>query len=117
MASKHGFASSNPDDVIILAGISKSKDNHTTQFNILTTDPNEIIRDFHHRMPVWIHKDDVMAFLHEKQLTVLYDYLTPYTGELTFYECDPYVNNARHEGPQCMASLNSWKQFQRKTFG
>jgi len=109
---KTRFCISNADDVIFLAGISKQKHDGTTQFNILTTEPNDIINDFHHRMPVWLPKHSVNDFLNADTLPELYPYLVPYPDEILIYECDPYVNNGRHEGPQCMQALRSWSQLQ-----
>jgi len=113
---KTRFCISNPDDVIFLAGISKTKPDGTKQFNILTTEPNNTINDFHHRMPVWLRKEDVNAFLASDSLPDLYQYLVPYSGDMVIYECDPYVNSGAHEGPQCMAQLRSWEQFQQQNF-
>jgi len=109
---KTRFCISNKDDVIFLAGISKNKGDET-QFNILTTEPPPIIDDFHHRSPVWLRENEVIPFLESNSLESLYTYLTPYTGEIEIYECDPYVNSGRNEGPQCMKQLRSWVQFQQ----
>jgi len=113
---KTRFCISNSDDVIFLAGISKAKEDGSKQFNILTTEPNEIINDFHHRMPVWLSKDDIKNFLSTGNLKELYEYLVPYQGKMKIYECDPYVNDGRHDGPQCMKKLRSWDKFQREMF-
>jgi len=113
---KTRFCISNSDDAIFLAGISKTQADGSKQFNILTTEPNAIINDFHHRMPVWLHKDMVKPFLQSANLKDLYQYLIPYQGEMKIYECDPYVNDGRHDGPQCMKKLRSWDKFQREMF-
>jgi putative SOS response-associated peptidase YedK len=113
---KTRFCISNKDDVIFLAGITKAKDDGTTQFNILTTEPNDIINDFHHRMPVWLGKENVKPFLMETQLSNLYEYLVPYGSDMEIYECDPYVNYGKHEGAQCMKTLRTWGQFQQEVF-
>jgi len=114
---KTRFCISNNDDVIFLVGISKAKPDGGKQFNILTTEPNDVISDFHHRMPVWLTKEDVKMFLSSDSLTELYKYLIPYTGDMVIYECDPYVNSGAHEGAQCMQKIRTWEEFQQQTFG
>jgi len=111
------FNISTPDNVIFLAGISKNKDDGLKQFNILTTEPNETINHFHHRMPVWLDADQVNDFMKSDSLETLYEYLVPYKGKMKIYECDPYVNNGKHEGPKCMEQLRTWEQFQKENFG
>lgn len=95
-----------PENVMLLAGIYKQKSEHVSQFNIITTDPNEQINDFHHRMPVIIKPQDVGQWFDEESTGKLLALLRPYTDPLNIYECDAFVNNARNDGPQCMAPLS-----------
>jgi putative SOS response-associated peptidase YedK len=73
-------------------------------FTILTTDANELVRQFHDRMPVFLDRTDFAAWLvpsgeKERDLQLL----RPYPAEaMSAVEVNPYVNDARHEGPQCV---------------
>jgi len=111
---KTRFYISNPDHVIFLAGISKPKGEGMSQFNILTTEPNPLINDFHHRMPVWLSVDEVNRYLHSNDLGELYEMMAPSDKEITIFECHSYVNNGRNDGPQCMEQLKSWDEFQQQ---
>lgn len=103
---KTRFCIHTPDDVLLLAGIYKHHpEKQLYQFNIITTDPNPAINEFHHRMPVILEPENAHTWLESNDKQTLYNLMTPYQRELTIYECDPWVNNARHEGPQCMAPL------------
>lgn len=105
---KTRFCIHNQDDVLLLAGIYKrNPEKQLYQFNIITTDPSPAINRFHHRMPVIIAPAHVRTWLESDDKQALYDLMTPSQQELIIYECDPWVNNARHEGPQCMAPLHS----------
>lgn len=105
---KTRFCIHTSDDVLLLAGIYKrNPDKQRLQFNIITTDPSPAINQFHHRMPVIINPADARTWLESDDKQTLYDMLVPSQQELHIYECDPWVNNARHEGPQCMAPLST----------
>lgn len=95
-----------PEDVMFLGGIYKINPDGVMQFNILTTDPTQAINDFHHRMPVIIPPAQTLRWLQSDKLEDLYEMTSPYTGPLTIYACDRYVDNGRHEGPLCMAPMD-----------
>jgi putative SOS response-associated peptidase YedK len=73
-------------------------------FTILTTTANELVRPFHDRMPVILDRADFAAWLvpsgeKERDLQLL----RPCPAEaMTAAAANPYVNDARHEGPQCI---------------
>ena len=92
-------------DAMFLAGIYQQHPDHGWQFNILTTDPTEAINEFHHRSPVIIAPDQAHHWLRAGDVASVTPLLQPYPGTLVIYECDGYVDNARHEGPQCMRPL------------
>lgn len=104
---KTRFCIHTPEDVMLLAGIYKKKTDDVFQFNVITTDPNEEINDFHHRMPVIIKPRDVKKWFEENKVPNLLSMLRPYTDPLVIYECDPYVNNARNEGAKCQQALKN----------
>lgn len=76
---------------------------------ILTTEPNELLRPIHNRMPVilastaydqWLDP----TFQHGESLKAL---LRPYSSEeLTAYPVGTLVNNPRHDVPQCLEPVS-----------
>ena len=103
---KTRFCIHNQDDVLLLGGIYKrNEEKQLYQFNIITTDPSPEINKFHHRMPVIIDPAQARIWLESDDNEELYDLMTPSQQALIIYECDPWVDNARHEGPECMAPL------------
>jgi hypothetical protein len=72
-----------------------------------TTDANEVMAPVHHRMPVVLGTNDYDQWL-DPSATDLTKLLTPCpAAELICYRVDPYVNNARNQGPQCIEPANS----------
>jgi putative SOS response-associated peptidase YedK len=101
---KTRFCIHNPQDVLLLGGIyQRNAQKQLYQFNIITTEPSPSINEFHHRMPVILDPDRARTWLESEDTEELYDLMAPSRQDLIIYECDPWVNNARHEGPQCMA--------------
>ena len=76
---------------------------------IITTEPNELMRPIHNRMPVilapvsydqWLDP----TFQHIEPLKAL---LRPYLSEeLTAYPVSTFVNNPRHDAPQCLEPIS-----------
>lgn len=99
---KTRFCIHTPKDVMLLGGIWRVNPDGVAQFNVLTTDPNEQINDFHHRMPVIVPPAHAIDWMTADKLDDVYALSGPYEGPLNLYECDAYVDNGRHEGPQCM---------------
>lgn len=99
---KTRFCIHTPDDVMLLGGLYRISTHGVMQFNIITTDPNQEIGDFHHRMPVIVPPDHCHAWLRTQDINELYAIAQPYQGPLTIYNCDAYVDNARNQGPRCM---------------
>jgi len=99
---KNRFCIHPPNDVMFLGGIYKINPDGIMQFNVLTTDPNDAINVFHHRMPVVIAADQVRAWLDSDDKSFLFSLMVPYRKDLIVYACDAYVDNGRHEGEQCM---------------
>ena len=75
-------------------------------FAVLTTSANAVVAPTHDRMPVIIGREDFAAWLvpsgERKPDTQL---LRPYSAEaMTAAAANPWVNDARHEGPKCIES-------------
>jgi putative SOS response-associated peptidase YedK len=73
---------------------------------IMTTSANGVVRPVHDRMPVIVSPADYDAWLDpETQADDLLDLLKPYPdAKMIGRPVSTYVNNARNEGPPCLAS-------------
>jgi putative SOS response-associated peptidase YedK len=72
---------------------------------ILTTEANEVVRPVHARMPVILNPCDYTRWLSPaaKPPEELLSLLRPLAGEeLVSRPVNPWVNDARHEGPRCV---------------
>ena len=75
---------------------------------LLTTEPNELLKPVHNRMPVIISPQDYALWLdpgaqHPDELKSL---LRPYPAEhLSFYSVSTHVNNPRNEDPLCIKPI------------
>jgi putative SOS response-associated peptidase YedK len=75
---------------------------------ILTTEPNELVRPIHNRMPVILAPADYGQWLDPamQQAGPLQAMLQPYpAAALDAYPVSRAVNNARHDSPECVAPL------------
>ena len=89
-----------------LAGIWESWQSMCT-FSILTTAANALAATIHDRMPVILGSEDCKRWLDPAaEATDLQPLLEPYPADmLQVREVGQHVNNARHEGPDCVAPL------------
>lgn len=74
-------------------------------FTILTTEPNELMRELHDRMPVIIPRDEYGAWLDHQLLDAerLATLLRPCpAGELVAHPVSTRVNNPRFDDPACI---------------
>jgi putative SOS response-associated peptidase YedK len=72
---------------------------------ILTTEPNELVRPIHNRMPVILRPEDYALWLDPgvREPEPLQACLQLYPSEaLTAYPVSPYVNNVHNDDPQCV---------------
>ena len=70
---------------------------------ILTTDPNELARKVHDRMPVILEPSDYSVWLNPDTSDVGY-LLAPFAADaMTAKPVSTFVNNARNEGPECIS--------------
>ncbi len=75
---------------------------------LLTTAANELVRHIHPRMPVILPAEHYEAWLDPRLSDVgKLPPLVPYPGgEMTLLPLSGWVNDARHEGPQCLEPLS-----------
>ena len=75
-------------------------------FTIITTEPNELLRPIHNRMPVMLTDDDAKVWISADggELSHLLALLKPLPAELMdAYDVSPLVNNPRNNLPDCAA--------------
>ena len=73
---------------------------------IITTTPNDLIRRFHHRMPVILPPNgyDLWLDVRIREVDRLLPLLTPYPpDEMTAYPVSPLVNSPTNDTPACQA--------------
>lgn len=70
---------------------------------LITTDVNKLAEEVHHRMPVILGPVDYNAWLNPESGDVAY-MLAPFDADrMTVKPVSTYVNNARNQGPECIA--------------
>lgn len=82
----------------------------TYTFAILTTEPNSVVRPYHHRMPLLVPQRSYRDWLDE---TAGYGNLLSdanrhtRVAQLHHYECSTFGNSTRVEGPGCIQPLTA----------
>ncbi len=82
-----------------------SEGEEISSFTILTTEPNELMRDLHDRMPVIIPRGQYGHWLDPETQNAVHvaSFLTPYpSDELCAYPVSTRVNNPRFDDPSCI---------------
>ena len=72
---------------------------------IITTEANPLAAEIHDRMPVILHESDYGTWL-DGVAEDAQELLKPYDDPMTAHEVSTFVNNSRHEGPECVALPN-----------
>jgi len=74
---------------------------------IITTSPNELIREIHDRMPVILHPDQYDAWLQSSTPEhSLEQILRPYPpDEMEAYRVGPQVNSPKNDVPSCVVAI------------
>ena len=75
---------------------------------LLTTDANAVVRPFHDRMPVILDRRDYDAWLDPavRAPEEVQPLLRPFPeAGMTAYTVSPWVNDPKHQGPQCVAPV------------
>lgn len=78
-------------------------------FTIVTTTPNELMADLHHRMPVILDSEERKLWLNtEAPLDQVLELVRPYEGKpMEAVRVSTKVNSPRNEGPDLLQSENS----------
>ncbi len=78
-------------------------------FTIVTTEPNELVRPFHNRMPVILRPEEEEHWLDAPRtpFAKAQSLLKPLPADLMdAYEVSPIVNSANHDGPECIQPVS-----------
>ncbi|KGP72087.1 SOS response-associated peptidase [Pontibacillus yanchengensis] len=86
----------------------KTDDRELVTCTILTKEANEFMEPIHKRMPIILPQEDEAWWMQheERDPNEVHDYLQSLqVPNLQAYPVSTYVNNARHEGPDCIKSI------------
>src|SRR5262245_17705833 len=86
------------------------KDEPLESCSLITTDANTLQAEIHDRMPVILDSQAYDTWLDpaNDDTVSLQSLLLPYSAKhMTARPVNTYVNNARHEGPECLGSPNA----------
>jgi putative SOS response-associated peptidase YedK len=78
-------------------------------FTIITTEPNELVRSVHNRMPVILRPEDEAQWLDTSRTSFAkaQSLLKPYPDELRdAHDVSPIVNSAKYDGPECIQPVS-----------
>jgi putative SOS response-associated peptidase YedK len=78
-------------------------------FTIITTEPNELVRPVHNRMPVILQLEDEEQWLDASRTPFVKAklLLKPYPDELMdAHDVSPIVNSAKYDGPECIQPVS-----------
>ena len=78
-------------------------------FTIITTEPNELVRPIHNRMPVILQPEDEEQWLDASRTPFVKakSLLQPYPDELMdTHDVSTIVNSAKYDGPECIQRVS-----------
>jgi len=88
---------------LFFGGLSSVSKDGELQACVLTTPANKAMADIHHRMPVILAAADVETWLESEDDDQIDELMRPAGDVLELTPVTSYVNNARNEGPRCIA--------------
>jgi putative SOS response-associated peptidase YedK len=78
-------------------------------FTIITTEPNELVRPVHNRMPVILSRENEEQWLdaYRTPFAKAKSLLKPYPDELMdAHDVSTVVNSAKYDGPECIQPVS-----------
>lgn len=99
------------DELFGLAGISErwnGPDGPVRTVSLITTEPNELMREIHDRMPVIVERDEYAAWLDpaNQDTAKLTTFIRSFPAEqMEAYPVSKAVSNARSEGAELIRAL------------
>ena len=84
-------------------------------YTIVTTEPNDVLRPIHNRMPVMLSNDDAQKWLAvDDEIAHALTLLKPYPpDEMEGYKVSILVNNPRNDTPECVRPLQLHRRIIR----
>jgi putative SOS response-associated peptidase YedK len=78
-------------------------------YTIVTTEPNDVLRPIHNRMPVMLSGDDALKwFSVDDEIGHALTLLKPYPlDKMEGYDVSTLVNNPRNDSPECIRPVES----------
>jgi putative SOS response-associated peptidase YedK len=78
-------------------------------YTIVTTEPNEVLRPIHNRMPAMLSNEDAQKWLTvDDEITHALTLLKPFpAGAMEGYDVSPLVNNPRNDLPECVQPISN----------
>jgi putative SOS response-associated peptidase YedK len=76
-------------------------------YTIITTEPNDILRPIHNRMPVMLSNDDAQKWLAvDDEIAHAFSLLKPFPADaMEGYEVSNLVNSPRNDSPECIRPI------------
>ena len=76
-------------------------------YTIVTTEPNDVLRPIHNRMPAMLNNDDAQKWLAvDDEIAHALTLLKPYPPQMMEgYDVSPLVNNPRNDLPECVRQI------------
>jgi putative SOS response-associated peptidase YedK len=77
---------------------------------IITTQPNQLMKDIHDRMPVILKEEDEEVWLNRNNTNIeeLMSLLQPFPEDLMYaYPVSPIVGNVRNDTPECVEEIRN----------
>ncbi|WP_276280285.1 SOS response-associated peptidase [Halorussus caseinilyticus] len=82
-------------------------------FTIVTTEPNAVVEEVHHRMPVILDRGEEAAWLRETETDELADLLDPYpASEMHAYPVSSAVNDPKNDSPELLEEVAAEEDVQ-----
>jgi len=86
-------------------GDASTEEETVESFTVVTTEPNDLVADLHHRMAVILDPADEETWLHGSPEAAA-DLLEPHSaGEMTAYPVSTRVNSPGNDGPELIESV------------
>jgi putative SOS response-associated peptidase YedK len=82
-------------------------------FTIVTTEPNSVVEEVHHRMPVILDREEERRWVEQESEDELADLLDPYPAEkMHAYPVSPTVNDPGNDSPEIIEEVAAEEDVQ-----
>ena len=90
-------------------GVSQPDGKRVESFTIITTEPNELVRPIHNRMPVILRRENEEQWLDASRIPFAKakSLLQPYPEDMMdAHDVSQVVNSAKYDGPECIRPVS-----------